>query len=276
MALKERTNFGWIPDLPDVRDKLLFSGAAPPEANLPRKVDLTVRHKFTVMDQGMIGSCVAHAVASAIEFAQAMRPNDPAVPDFLEADRKFPVSRLFLYYEARTAIGMESIDSGCYIRDALRVAYNVGVPRESGWRYVEEEYSTKPPRRSYKYAPYHKITSYRSVGVNVEQVKAALALGLPVVIGVSVFSSFFHSGGDIPFPTATDDYLGGHAILLVGYDDDAKRFKFLNSWGTGWGHAGYGTLPYAYVGNPRLGADYWVMTDELYKERMPAAPQLIP
>lgn len=275
MALKERKNFGWIPDLPDPRDRVLFSAGAPAEINLPDKVDLTQNHSFAVMDQGNLGSCVAHALASAIEYAQHMRPNDPNVPDFLEEDRKFPVSRLFLYYEARTAIGMETIDSGCYIRDALKAAYNVGAPRESGWKYVEPKYSQKPPRRSYKSAPYHKISSYRSVGVNVQEVKAALASGLPVIIGVSVFNSFFYSGGDIPLPSMNDEYLGGHAVLLVGYDDSAKRFKFLNSWGTSWGHAGYGTLPYAYVGNPRLGGDYWVMTDELYKERMPQSP-LVP
>ncbi len=36
--------------------------------------------------------------------------------------------------------------------------------------------------------------------------------------------------------------LGGHAFLIAGYND--VGFLIQNSWGTGWGHNGYATLPY--------------------------------
>ena len=53
---------------------------------------------------------------------------------------------------------------------------------------------------------------------------------------------------------------GGHAILLMGFDDNHEYWICKNSWGTGWGENGYfrikygesGILPYAYgydVGN---------------------------
>ncbi len=268
MSLKQRINFGWIPDLPDHRDKLLQlpTGQAP---TLPDKVNLAKQHNFRVLDQSYLGSCVAHAISSAIEFAQATRPNDPNVPDFIENDRKFPISRLFLYYEARRAIGTLAEDSGCYIRDALRAAYNVGAPRETGWKYVEGRFTEQPPKHSYRSAPYHKITSYISVPVSVQGLKIALSSGKPVVFGISVFDSFMHDRrGNIPFPSMSDGYLGGHAMLCTGYDDATQRFNFLNSWGEGWGTKGYGTIPYNYLGNPRLGDDYWVVTDDQYKERM--------
>ena len=45
---------------------------------------------------------------------------------------------------------------------------------------------------------------------------------------------------------------GGHAMLLVGYEDDGSMpgggaFIVRNSWGGNWGEDGYGKIPYAYI-----------------------------
>ena len=53
--------------------------------------------------------------------------------------------------------------------------------------------------------------------------------------------------GVIQMPRAKEQVLGGHAIVIVGYDDEQKRVKFVNSWGAGWGDHGFGYLPYDYV-----------------------------
>jgi GNAT superfamily N-acetyltransferase len=50
----------------------------------------------------------------------------------------------------------------------------------------------------------------------------------------------------------------GHSVTLVGYDDTKKRFVFRNSWGTNWGDAGYGYLPYEYL--ERYQQEAWVLT----------------
>lgn len=47
-------------------------------------------------------------------------------------------------------------------------------------------------------------------------------------------------------------YAGGHAMLLVGYEDDdalpgGGAFIVRNSWGEDWGEDGYARMPYAYV-----------------------------
>lgn len=268
MSLKRRKNYGWMPSLPDPRDRLLHPFGAPRAGAvvLPPRVDLSDRHRFTILDQGELGACVAHAVAGAVEYAHATRQN---MTSSMRAEAKNPISRLFIYYEARAIIGTTGEDSGCYTRDALRVAYNLGAPREQGWKYNVGLFTAKPPKSSYRSALYHKITSYRAVEVNTLAIKDALAGGLPVVAGVCVFDGFENAAnGDVPMPRTNDEFLGGHAILLCGYDDATQRFKFVNSWSEAWGTRGYGTLPYDYAGNPDLGDDYWVMTDELYKERM--------
>ncbi|MEK2690768.1 C1 family peptidase [Bdellovibrio sp. GT3] len=42
---------------------------------------------------------------------------------------------------------------------------------------------------------------------------------------------------------------GGHAILLVGYDDQRRLFMFKNSWGPKWGNQGYGYVTFDHVDN---------------------------
>jgi C1A family cysteine protease len=47
--------------------------------------------------------------------------------------------------------------------------------------------------------------------------------------------------------------------MAVGYDDGTQRFIVRNSWGPGWGMAGYFTMPYAYVTDPNLADDIWTI-----------------
>jgi len=48
-------------------------------------------------------------------------------------------------------------------------------------------------------------------------------------------------------------------VLAVGYDDASQRFLVRNSWGSGWGQAGYFTLPYAYLTTRGLASDFWTL-----------------
>jgi hypothetical protein len=72
-------------------------------------------------------------------------------------------------------------------------------------------------------------------------------------------SSTRASTGRVPMPAHGESQVGGHAVLAVGYDEDARRFLVRNSWGTGWGQAGYFTMPYAYLLNSDLADDLWTI-----------------
>lgn len=51
----------------------------------------------------------------------------------------------------------------------------------------------------------------------------------------------------IDLPKSTYETVGSHAICLCGYDEKRQAFRFKNSWGAGWGEAGYGWITYRYV-----------------------------
>jgi C1A family cysteine protease len=65
--------------------------------------------------------------------------------------------------------------------------------------------------------------------------------------------------GVVPMPTPDESVLGGHAVVAVGYDDSTQRFLVRNSWGSGWGQEGYFTIPYAYLTDAGLSADFWTL-----------------
>ncbi len=83
------------------------------------------------------------------------------------------------------------------------------------------------------------------------------------MFGFSVYESFesqaVAKSGKVPMPKAKEKQIGGHAVLAVGYDDASKRFIVRNSWGTGWGLAGYFTIPYAYLTDANLADDFWTI-----------------
>ena len=47
--------------------------------------------------------------------------------------------------------------------------------------------------------------------------------------------------------------------MAVGYDDHNQRMLMRNSWGWSWGIKGYFWMPYDYITNPRVTADFWTI-----------------
>jgi C1A family cysteine protease len=245
--------FGWKPDLPDHRD-LKYS--APRRAKLPSKVDLAAECP-PVYDQGQLGSCSANAIGAAFEFELLKQK----LPDFMP-------SRLFIYYNERVIENTVNSDSGAQIRDGIKSISAQGVCSETIWPYVISEFEKKPFLACYQEALNNKAVAYYRVAQRLTQLKGCLASGYPVVIGFTVYSAFespaVAKSGVLNLPAKGEKVVGGHAVLVVGYDNSSRRFIVRNSWGAGWGKKGYFTMPYDYLTNDDLSSDFWtvrVVTD---------------
>jgi C1A family cysteine protease len=252
MATKRRSaRYGWIPDLPDHRDHLF---AATPEmlGNLPPAVDLRAACP-AVYDQGDLGSCTANAIAGAIQFEQIKQA----------LATTFEPSRLFIYYNERAIEGTVDSDSGAMIRDGIKSVAAQGAPPETDWPYDVAQFAVQPPPSAYADAAAHKLLQYQRVWPRLNQFKSCLAAGFPFVFGFTVYESFesdtVTATGVVPMPSALESALGGHAVMAVGYDDSQTRLIVRNSWGSGWGQAGYFTMPYAYVLDSDLASDFWTL-----------------
>jgi C1A family cysteine protease len=252
LTLHKVQKFGWRPDLPDARDHL-FAAPMRVVAKLPAKVDLTDHCPKTVYDQGELGSCTANAIAAAFEFDLLKEKKPDMMP-----------SRLFIYYNERLIEGSVGSDSGARIRDGIKVVNAIGVPPESDCPYVIQHFTQKPSTKAFADAKRHRATSYSRVVQDLTQMRGCLAAGFPFVVGFTVYTSFesqqVAQTGVVPMPDLQHEtVLGGHAVLAVGYDDSQQRFILRNSWGAGWGMAGYFTMPYAYLISRSLASDFWTI-----------------
>jgi C1A family cysteine protease len=243
--------YGWIRDLPDQRDykyTAIKSGAG-----LPQCIDL--RKSFPeVYDQGNLGSCTAQAVAAAIQFEHIKNHHT-----------EFDPSRLFIYYNERVLEGTVNTDSGAMLRDGVKTVAQQGVCTETLWKYEIKDFKKKPTQICYQEAKNDRVIEYYRLRQNLKYLKNCLAQGYPFVFGFSVYENIDNVGKDgiLNVPDLNESCLGGHAVLCVGYNDNNNRFIIRNSWGAKWGDNGHFYMPYEYVTNPELAADFWTIRQVL-------------
>lgn len=279
---------GWLPDYPDIRDVTFQSERVPSKlqalgqpsvkqmlakvgattsapAALPASVDL--RPWCSPMeDQQTIGSCTAHAGVGLVEYFERR-----AFGKHIDA------SRLFLYKVTRNLLKWTG-DTGAFLRSTMYALTLFGVPPEEYYPYNIADLDKEPSAFCYAFGQSYQAISYYRLDppgtardALLARIKTELSKGLPSMFGFTVYSSISQGNttGKIPYPTRGERVEGGHAIDAVGYDDNLKikntnpggiettgALLIRNSWGTGWGSAGYGWLPYKYVLDG-LATDWW-------------------
>jgi C1A family cysteine protease len=227
--------------------------------NIPDIKDM--EHRMApVFDQGQLGSCTGNAFVGALEYLENKKHNFTyGTSDFIG------LSRLFVYYNERLLEGTLTQDAGAQIHDGIKALSSYGVCKEDLFPYDITQYRNKPSDAAYAEAKSRIITNFANVSINENSFITALANSLPIVFGIMIYESFESDEvartGLVPMPTPTEQCLGGHAVLVSGYNRTTRLLKVRNSWGADWGDNGYFYLPFDYVFTANLAADAWVISD---------------
>jgi len=224
-------------DEKDLPAKLAFSV----DLNLPASVDLE-QWMGPVKDQGQEGSCTAHAGTENLEFLYRKIKNQSPV-----------FSPQFLYYKEREFDKSLPGDQGSYGRTSVKCMQQFGCDLLSDDPYDVQKMDEPPTEEQLTQALNYKAGAYHALK-DVNEMKCCLASGFTFLIGFSVSDNFetdISSDGIMPAPSK--NIIGGHEVLVIGYDDtktDTKSgrtgyFKVRNSWGPSWGSNGNFFMSYS-------------------------------
>jgi C1A family cysteine protease len=216
---------------------------------LPSSVDLEPKCP-PVYDQGQLGSCTANALAGLFQFLLIKLGKPSFIP-----------SRLMIYWGEREIEGTVDEDAGADGDDGVTFLQTKGVCPETTWPYDPTKFTEEPPAIAWSEAAQHKLGNPTSIdNTDITAIKSCLASGYPIAFGFVVYpaleSQRVATTGILNMPSFFQRSLGGHEVLMVGYDDSRQQFKIRNSWGPGWGLAGYFWMPYPYATNPKLASDF--------------------
>jgi C1A family cysteine protease len=199
-----------------------------------------VSYVSPVKNQGSCGSCWAFATTAGAE-SQVMISAGGMPMDLSE-------QILVSCSGVGSCSGGSSSSASSFIRD-------VGLPLETCFRYTATNNSCSNACQNWQDSTYSINGWHRAsnTAISVDDLKSALYAYGPFIATMYVYNDFFSYRSGV-YSYTTGAYAGAHAVLVVGYDDDQQAFIVKNSWGTGWGEAGYFMIAYSEIeGTSRFG-----------------------
>lgn len=212
---------------------------------LPKKVSLK-KYCDKVLNQGDAGLC--HSYAGAYF---------KGIQETMETSRKMDMSPIALAKEVKKIDSFKG-QEGSDILSVFKAIYNHGTVKDSDYPYSYEAGSLQfKELENDDKVPHYKIANYARCN-NVEDIKYALSLNKPVVVGIIAFENFYDIWESEFCPMPKGKSIGGHAMVAIGYDDDLEHeypdgtkckgfLHLLNSWGEDCGDGGYIYIPYDYL-----------------------------
>ena len=184
-----------------------------------------------VRDQKSCGSCWAFATTAALE--ANLLVSTGSGNDFAEQ----------ILVSCSGAGGC----NGGYIDLASNFIRDTGLPGEGAFPYAALDSACAEALAGWQTAT-SGITSWHYVAgttaPTAAQLKQELVTYGPLVTTFTVYSDFYYyAGGVYKYTSGTKQ--GGHAVLIVGFDDPGQYFIVKNSWGGTWGEAGYFKIAYS-------------------------------
>jgi C1A family cysteine protease len=182
-----------------------------------------------IRDQQGCGSCVAFGTVGVLEAMVKRSEDDPTLqPDLSEAH---------LFFCGCGAC----CNKGWWPSYALDYAKENGVPDEACFPYQDHDMPCDNSCDDWQSRAY-KVVDWSEV-LNVASRKEWLATKGPMVGCMAVYRDFFNYTNGV-YRHTSGDLAGYHAIAVVGYSEDEQCWICKNSWGTGWGDAGWFKIGY--------------------------------
>lgn len=191
-----------------------------------------------VKDQGDCGSCWAFGAVGALESLVRITQGNPGFP--------VDLSEQFLVSCCRRNLGCD----GGYMDTTYNYLKRRGAPSEECFPYQALELPCFLHCKKWRPEAL-KIDTWQWVAQDAEALKNAV-LENPVTCAYNVYEDFMYYAGGV-YEYVEGDLVGGHAVLIVGWDDNPPEgipcFICKNSWGTNWGEAGYFRIGQSQVTN---------------------------
>ncbi|MDQ2668026.1 MAG: hypothetical protein M3Z05_18790 [Gemmatimonadota bacterium] len=274
---------GYIQDKPDDRDLLSHDAksrsglfGATPTVVVPASM---MQFRKGALYQGQAGSCVAHALARAVDMCARA---ELAVKNSKQEPPK--MSRRYAYFNARQQENVDAIqsgqpmpkmtDAGCMPRLAMRAIQKLGFCDEVVFPYTDDPRAINevPPPLAFKEA-YDQIgfRYSRPLLHPVAECARALAMQKPFIFGMFVDTPFMNNGGDIIRSVNTRDPDGG-GHMLCGLEITANEVIFDNWWcppgsPSAWGSLGIGRMTHELFSSA-------IVTDRYIIEAAPLFPEV--
>jgi cathepsin B len=183
-----------------------------------------------IRDQGQCGSCWAFGATESFSDRVAVATGDKI--DFV--------------FSPEDLVSCDAENYGCgggYLQAAWDYITNVGLVTESCFPYDAESGNAGPCENtcsdSETWTPYKSI-NVQSFGIPDGQTE--IATNGPIETAFDVYEDFFSYTGGI-YVQNSQEYVGGHAVKVLGYGyDEATGLNYwlaANSWGTSWGDNGF-------------------------------------
>lgn len=200
----------------------------------------------TPKSQGNYGTCVGWSSNWAARTILEAKANNWTDTEKITANAYSPG---FVYNQIK-----ESDDANCsfgtYVSEALKIMKTKGSVKFTSF---EESCSSDFSQRLFEEAAYNKIKDYARIfgtttqnRFKIEVSKKSLAEGKPIVIGMKCPESFTSAKGVWRPTEDPNGNFGGHAMCIIGYDDNkyGGAFEVMNSWGSWWGNKGFMWIKY--------------------------------
>lgn len=219
-------SFGAILSPKDVRD---YRGVcAVSEDAFPEEFELAMPK---VKSQGQVGSCVAHSLASTIEYFNSVQGDstDEISPGFIygnRAEKDYTGIGLVVSQALNRVTKCGSVSTTLF-NDHVEVPEMQNIVKSRIMELLPEAFP-------------NRITSYFRL-YDDAAIKASLMQNGPVVFAMTWFEDIKLVRGVIN--TAGKRGNSAHAMVIYGWDKTG--WKIQNSWGTSWGNGGRAILPYS-------------------------------